>query len=159
MPYHHNFTVLEVSKYDPANIHAWPKQYQLSIHGDIIEYMWDSLNWLPTDFAHNKSIGKRTGLDLTGVCVLWADGTLLLGKLCRLYAGIFELGPDTLTLTNGHIYETCSEVDGMIPISAFKRSKTAFDRNLILNQLRKLAEMCDFVAEQNNTHYLAHRGL
>ena len=124
-----------------------------------MEYMWDSLNWIPTDFAHNKTIGKRTGLDITGVCVIWADGTLILGKLFRLYASIFELGPSTLTLSNGHFYDTNLEVDSMIPISALKRSKTSFDRNLIVEQLRELAKMCDFVGEQNGTHYLAHAGL
>ncbi len=156
MPYEHNFIVLEALKYDPAKFHAWPKEDQLSIRGEIIEYMWDSLNWLPTDFAHNKTIGKRTGLDLCGVCVLWADGTLLLAKLCRLYAGIFELGPNTLTLTDGHFNNTDSDVDG---INAFTLSKNTFDRNLVVKQLLKLAEMCDFVVERNNTHYLAHCGL
>lgn len=159
MPYEHDFTVLEASKYDPANYRSWPKENQFSIHAGVVEYMWDSLNWLPSDFAHNKSIGKTMGLDSSGICVLWSDGALILGKLCRLYASIFALGPDVITLTGGTFYEVDSEVDGFIPVSAFGKSTTQYDRDMIVSQLRELADMCNLVAEGNNTLYLGHCGL
>jgi len=159
MPYQHEFLMLETSIYDPAKYNAWPTEKQLPINSGIIEYLWDSLTWLPTDFAHNKSIGKTNGIDPNGVCVLWRDGSLMFGKICRHYASIFELGPSNLMLTSPSCCNTDAEVDGFIPVSAFKVQKTKYERDLVVRNLRDIADLCDLVAEKNNTHYLAHRGL
>ena len=159
MSYEHGFTVLEASKYNPAKYQDWPIKDEIRIHADLIEYMWDSLNWLPTDFAHNKSIGQTNGLDRCGRCVLWSDGALMLGKICRGYASIFELGPDILELNYGSCYNTELEVNGLIPTSSIELSTTKFERKLIVKQLYDLAKMCDIVVTKNNTHYIAHCGL
>ncbi|GED70087.1 hypothetical protein BRE01_37890 [Brevibacillus reuszeri] len=92
------------------NQYSPPYEAMVEIHDDVINYIYDSLKWLP---AFNPSTKEsHTGLNYHGETIIQGDGAILLKNICLSWAELFSLAPQSFILTgpftwiNGENIET-----------------------------------------------------
>ena len=122
---------------------------EVRLHDDVMFYIWDTLNWIPT---FNPSTGaQQMGLNLQGVTVIDRSGATKAATLFRLWAALFAEGPEPLVLTGSFEY-----IEGQDPAQGHLQ-RLIFDRALIVRAFQRLAEYADRVS--TGGFYILHLGI
>src|SRR5690242_19564593 len=103
----HEFGILSKSDKDYADKRAWRKidfhelrrlmRPVAELDDDIINYLSDSLVWIPVFDPFNQ--GERHGLNQYGITVITKSGAQTAGRIFTAWADLFALSPDELNLT------------------------------------------------------------
>ncbi len=121
----------------------------IKIDDDIVLYIWDTLTWVPTLNPATRIAGY--GLNYHGVTIIDKHGAEKLSSICRLWAELFDLGPDQLELT-GQFGWTEGGVQASGEYLILKARKGE-----LVQSLRSLAQYADRAASGN--YYILHAGI
>jgi hypothetical protein len=130
----------------PAGALDAPWDEGVRLHDDVLTYLWDTLQWLPT---RNPSMGQAPGFGLSrwGLTAIDAEGAPAAARLFRAWAALLACGPARFQVTTGYAW---TEDDG-----AFVR--TEIDRDAVVRTLETLARYADEAAKGEQV--LLHRGI
>lgn len=82
-----------LSSSDPENI--------ISIHDDIIQYIYDTLRWIPS-INPAMNYEKGHGLNNFGITLFDKEGAEVILKIAKAWADLISSGPSTLRLTGNY---------------------------------------------------------
>ena len=100
-PYH-EFQLLAAERRQRSNyMKPMRGPHIVQVHDDLIGYVRDTLNWVPT-FNPAKKEGHR-GLCRYGVTVIDGEGASKFALVLDAWASLFACGPKDLTLTGDYI--------------------------------------------------------
>lgn len=104
----------------------------LSIHDDIIQYIGDTLAWIPSINPCN-SYKKGFGLNNYGITLFDKEGAEVILKLAKAWADLFSIGPNILKLTGNY---SCIKIKSGIPERKYNLLEV--DRDELVENFRKL---------------------
>ncbi|RNB89670.1 coproporphyrinogen III oxidase [Brevibacillus fluminis] len=116
------------------------------LHDDLISYIWDSLNWLPTFNASTKE--EHSGLHYHGITLIPKNSAPLFKSIILAWCSLFSLGPQTIELTGRYVIDG----DGM-----GNYEKCFFSKDELVKTLSTLAELLDRVQDDNQC--ILHHGI
>jgi hypothetical protein len=122
----------------------------VGIHDDLINYMSDTLNWVP---MKNTPFTKRSiemGLDHYGMTILDEDSVTSLKEVLSGWKMIFSSAPKIIELTGSYYTIEGEDWEG-------EYEKLHFERDLILEQLNTLLSFIDEI--EKNGHKIYHMGI
>lgn len=123
----------------------------LHLHDDLIRYMLDTLNWIPT---YNPSTGTSCyGLNMWGATLIEQDGAMIAERVFRAWAGLFANGPSTLELTGEYCW-----VEGE-PERTGRHERLQYSRDDTVAVLHKLADYSAQIQMAFGRLYLYHGGV
>lgn len=120
----------------------------VEVNDDFIEYIMDSLEWIPTYNPSKRE--KGYGLNYYGVTLIREDGALLAMNIFKSWADLFSNGPDILELRGAFTWQTEDQESGH-----YETIKVA--RNEIVDVFKKLTSFAEQV--MNGELYLLHLGI
>jgi hypothetical protein len=131
------------------------------IHHDLLEYIGDSLKWIPTynPAAHHPD----RGLCWFGPTIIKEDGAEITRNVFTLWAELFAHGPSVLKLQGPFGWEVDNDLekDGyekVIPGSA-KNNRLIVNRNEFIKKLKTIAGYADQVLQSDGDLYILHIGI
>ncbi|MGE5396626.1 MAG: hypothetical protein ACM3MK_03695 [Chitinophagales bacterium] len=119
----------------------------VGIHGDLVDYFWDFIKWIPTYNPSKKEPGL--GLNYYGVTVIKKDGAQLAYEVFSLLARLVALGPETITLRGNYVFNNNGTKGGY--------EEVEFNRDETVRKLEKLAFFCRRIL--NSDYQLKHLGI
>jgi len=131
------------------------------IHDDILRYMADTLNWIPTWNPSMKRPWK--GLCWYGPTVIQKTGAPLAAKILGSWADLFSSGPAVLRLTGDFAFqvENNPAKDGfecIVPGSG-EHERLVLSRNRVVTSLRTIVSYAERVQEAAGALYILHMGI
>ena len=151
MTLEHGFLLVEEKHHKKVASPSLPGSTDLyRLHDDLIQYMGDTLKWLPTTNPSRNEPGQ--GLNLYGRTVLAAAGASMAAKLFEGWAGLFRLGPQQLALTGDW-----SQIEGDPDSSGYERLH--FDRDATVAVLEGIASICRRAASSKGKLVVVHLGI
>ena len=134
---------------------------RFKIHNDVLEYMADTLKWIPTYNPATKR--PHDGLCWHGPTVIREPGAEVAANIFSSWAALFSVGPEDLRLTGqfGWQLENDPDKDGferVVPGSAAYEN-LMIDRDAVVKNLRTLAEYAGRVQQTNGAQYILHLGI
>lgn len=174
----HDFLLLKKSEYPYENYEIFLEgsEGRIYLHDDLVQYMGDTLNWVPSMNPSNPSEWPGYGLNLFGPTVIHTSGAEKFGRVCTAWADLMSLGPKNLHLTGSfewvpeeiateenkegkRLIEDGSSIDeniaGMRVYQGY--SKIRCDRDELVGKLRLLAEYAQKALDGD--HYILHLGI
>ncbi|UOY93335.1 hypothetical protein MUG87_04195 [Ectobacillus sp. JY-23] len=118
------------------------------IHDDLIVYMWDTLQWIPSKTPRKTGIEEGLGLNRWGITVLDDESVEKISNILQAWRMLFKMSPHQLTLTGGLMWTENELVE-------YEQLK--FQREEVLEQLDKLIVFTKQV--QNKSYYICHWGV
>jgi hypothetical protein len=111
----------------------------VSIHDDVIQYMQDTLNWIPST---NPSMNYQSqfGLCNYGITLFDKEGANIIYNLAKAWSDLFLNGPTILKLTGSYGYRTFK--DGK-PVGEYNLLEV--DRDKLAANLKKLQSFSEKV--------------
>lgn len=118
---------------------------RVDIHDDIIQYIKDSLKWIPTI---NPCVSEsRYGLSIHGITLINNEGAALLRNIFDSWTRLFSNGPEILILTGS--YQTTNG-KGMY-------QKIEINKKEIVQSFNKICDFATIAIENDN--YILHYGI
>lgn len=114
------------------------------VHDDIIQYIFDSLRWIPN--AGGSSDDIECGLYYHGYTIIDFNGATVMKKVFSSWADLFSNAPGKFT------------VRGSFSIDEDKYTRINVDRTNVLKVLRKVSYFSELVEKDNNL-YIMHCGI
>jgi hypothetical protein len=93
--------------YDMALLRSHPTK--ITIHNDLIQYMYDSLEWVATTNPANNKEWKGRGLNMYGPTIITKTGAAHFAAILIAWAALFDNGPPIVQLTGLWTYEIDEE--------------------------------------------------
>jgi hypothetical protein len=156
----HDFLVLSLMDYDYADyMDHINTPSALRIHDDLINYIGDTLIWIPCYNPAQDGLPRHNGLNLFGPTIIKADGAEIAWKVFRCWAELFSNGPKKIQLTGHYILNPGQEELQVIEARGGPYEKLIFDRNAIVKQFNKLASYCYEVIEGGDEVFMLHLGI
>lgn len=123
----------------------------IHLHDNLVRYMLDTLNWIPT---HNPATNDPcSGLNLWGPTLIERNGAVVGEKVFRAWSRLLESGPSTLELTGSYLWlDEESKESGHY-------ERLQFSRDDIVPVLDTLAGYCAEVQMANGRLYIYHGGV
>jgi len=158
----HDFLLLSCEEHP---IEQWQRCYNnpaaIKIHNDVLEYMSDTLKWIPTYNPATKQ--PHNGLCWSGPTIIRESVAELAANLFRLWVELFSRGPEELLLTGqfGWQVENDPDKDGferVVPNTA-EYERLVLSRDPLIAKLRTLVSYAVHVHQGNGTHYVLHLGI
>ena len=152
-PYH-DFWLLHGEPRDAAEL--WGrKDAPVRLSDDLVSYLWDTLQWVPTLNPSHSPHLQGSGLNRWGATAVAGDGARMLAQLARRWAALFELAPGpTIRLTGSFQFQLGD--DGQ-PAGEGGYVVLLADRDRLVGQLGMLAQMADQASQGD--HFLLHLGV
>lgn len=121
------------------------------IHDDIIQYMRDTLTWIPS-INPAMNYEKGFGLNNYGITLFDKDGAEIIFKVAKAWEDLFSNGPSILKLTGnyGWVTDDMGVTDGNYEI-------IEVDRNELVASLRKLQLFSDKAIYDR--YFILHHGI
>lgn len=120
------------------------------LHDDIVRYILDSLNWIP---SYNPSKRERhTGLNLYGITLISSEGAHRTAQIFRAWGALFSMGPEELDLTGGW---TCLER----PKEEGRYQTIRSNRDSLVKSLQSISMQCDETAVSEHKAFVLHLGI
>lgn len=141
--------IANIEKINNETLLTVPSSNKVEIHDDIIQYIFDTLRWVPTiNTCKNNENGL--GLNNWGITLISKDGAEVLMKISKAWADLFSNGPSKIILKGKYTW-TDEKIDqGQYEI-------LEFDRNELVGEFIRLYEYSQSVINEN--YYLFHRGI
>lgn len=150
---YHDFLLLKKEDRRSSNYYMGfigdPRAIRLS--DDLIEYIDDTLDWVPTFNPAKKK--SRHGLCLCGITEIHAEGASVLASILDAWAQVFGYGPRVLSLTG----EWATEEDMLL--NEGKYETLSFNRDETVAALSKLADCARRVVATDGEHFILHLGI
>ena len=146
----HDFCLLSQEALEAGNYYDVSASFdKVQLHDDIIQYMLDTLLWIPSlNPAKNE---RQHGLCLFGLTVLDQQGSALASSTFSTWAQLFSLGPEGLFLKGSYTVIEGSESEGHY-------SYTSEARDDLVNRLQTIADFAEEVTHSQNI-VLLHLGI
>jgi hypothetical protein len=122
----------------------------VSLHDDILQYMSDSLAWIPSYNPLKRE--EQHGLNFCGITAITNSGARIAADVFRTWALLFSLGPERLKLTGPWTSIVGSSEGG-------KHSVVRARRKLLVNTLEALSRQCEEGAKSKNGSFILHLGI
>ncbi|MEH7514509.1 hypothetical protein V7146_17485 [Gottfriedia acidiceleris] len=119
------------------------------IHDDIIQYIMDSLNWIPSKNPSTSGNLNRKGLNYYGVTLFEQQSSEKIIAIFTSWKNLFRNGPKVLKLRGNFVYGEDDE-DG-------KYEKLIINRDELINKIEKMITMAEKLSKGN--FYLYHLGI
>ena len=119
------------------------------IHDDIVQYISDSLEWIPSKNPAEKGNPNGQGINYYGVTLFDEQSSKSLKAIFTSWRDLFENAPNTFGITGNFVCGD-NEQDGEYEIINIKRDE-------VVNQLGKIISMSEHLAKGN--YYLYHLGI
>jgi hypothetical protein len=120
------------------------------INDDIIQYISDTLKWIPSKNPAKNGTPKGTGINYYGVTLFDQDSSEAIRNIFIAWRDLFKNSPNVLKLT-GEYYSIDGEKD------SGQYEKLILNRNEIISHFDKMVTFSDFLLKGN--HYIYHRGI
>ncbi|MDF2790626.1 MAG: hypothetical protein K0S80_3727 [Neobacillus sp.] len=120
------------------------------IHDDLILYIVDSLEWIPSKNPALRGAPNGWGLNYHGVTLFDKDSCPTLESVFSSWRDSFKNAPTTLELTGEFVYDENDEKLG-------EYEKLIFNRDEVIKLFEKIISMSVQLAEGNC--YLYHCGI
>ncbi|MEE6450218.1 hypothetical protein RAH41_06540 [Gottfriedia acidiceleris] len=120
----------------------------VKINDDLILYMADTINWVPTKSTPFTRRFNEMGLDYYGITILDDNSITVLKKVLLGWRRIFACAPKLITLTG--MFVEADEEDG-------EYEKNTFNQDDVLNQLDSLITLICEV--DKHSHKIYHIGI
>jgi len=148
----HQFYLVRKAEHDYSDYAAFVSAPGgVELHDDLIDYMWDTLSWIPTILAAR---GERfQGLDRWGPTVIDHQGALVARTVFGAWADLFACGPETLTLRGPWV----STSEGGASGGEYETLRA--DRDELVTSLRSLASYAGEVIGARGELYILHLGI
>ena len=147
----HKFILVSAAAHRPADYLSFiGAPNAIRLHDDLLDYMGDSLKWIPTLNAETNKRGY--GFNLCGATAVLSEGAPAAIRIFRTWAQLFSLSPSDLNLTG-------SWTDVVGDPRAGHYSELRFTRRDVTSALEHLAADCARVAEPGSDYFLLHLGI
>lgn len=120
------------------------------IHDDIIQYVSDTLKWIPSRNPELHGTPISTGINYYGVTLFDKDSAIILKSIFSSWRDLFLNSPAVLELTGEFVMVQDGEQSGYY-------EKLAYNRNEIIHQFEKIISFSDRLSE--GKFYLYHCGI
>lgn len=121
------------------------------IHDDLINYIFDSLEWIPSKNPELSGTPKGRGLNFHGVTLFDKQSSESLIRILSSWRDLFKSAPNTLELTGDFVYDDINEqILG-------EYEKLVFNRDEVITLFEKVIAMSVYLAEDD--YYLYHCGI
>lgn len=124
------------------------------IHDDIIQYIQDTFNWVPS-INPAMNYQKISGLCNYGVTLFDKDGAAVIFRLVKAWIDLFSNGPDNLKLTGNYCW-TMGDNNGM---QDGKYEIIEVAREELIENFRKLQSFAEKVISSSNRYFILHYGI
>jgi hypothetical protein len=121
------------------------------IHDDVIQYLQDTLNWIPS-INPAMNYQKRFGLCNYGSTLFDKQGANTIYNLAKAWADLFFNGPTTLKLTGNY---RCITLKDGIPVGEYNLLEV--NRDKLVENLRKLQLFSEKVI--SGDYLILHHGI
>lgn len=121
------------------------------IHDDIIQYIQDTLNWIPS-INPAMNYQKGFGLNNYGITLFDKEGAEVILSLAGSWAGLFSRGPSTLKLTGNYCF---TGNDTYMQEGSYEIIEIARDK--LIENFRKLQLFSERVI--SNKYLILHYGI
>ena len=122
----------------------------LDLPDDLIQYIADSLNWIPCKNPAKSMIKEEEGINYYGVTLFDQTSAATMKSIFTAWHSLFTNSPETLELTGEFIHSSNKKLLG-------ERERLVFRRNDVLELLERLLSMIVRLEEENL--YLYHLGI
>ena len=112
----------------------------VKLDDDLVLYMLDALNWIPSSNPSNPGEWCGYGLNYFGPTVIDKRGAEKAAQVFRLWAALFEAGPEQLELTGSFEW-----IEGGRPAEGRYATFTEV-RETVVESLRNIAALADKAA-------------
>jgi hypothetical protein len=119
------------------------------IHDDIIQYILDSLVWVPSKTPTKQGTINSQGINYYGITLFDKDSSESLKGVLTSWRDLFKNAPKTFELT-GNFVDGADEQDGVY-------EKLHINRDDLVNKLEKVVSMSESLGKGNC--YLYHLGI
>ena len=158
----HDFLLLA---YDEHPIEQWQRCYNnpaaIKIHNDVLEYMSDTLKWIPTyNPAKKQPNEKLCWFEPTVIRELGAE---IAANVFRSWVELFSRGPEQLLLTGQFAWQVANDPDKdgfeRVVANSAAYERLTFSRDPLIEKLRRLVSYAVRVHQSSGTHYILHLGI
>jgi hypothetical protein len=130
------------------NRNTWKNKIELS--DDIVSYLIDFLNWVPTYNPETKIEGF--GLNYYGVTLIYNEGSMKLLKILESWSSLIHEAPDIINFKGPTVWREEEDGDTYWEETRNKISKTVY-----LIEIQKLINFAE--QSSNNNGYIMHYGI
>lgn len=117
---------------------------------DLIQYVADSLNWIPCKNPAISMTEENTGINYYGVTLFDQTSAATMKSIFTSCLSLFTNAPEKLELTGEFVHSSNKKVLG-------ERERLVFSRNDVLELLKRLLSMIERLGEEKL--YLYHWGI
>jgi hypothetical protein len=117
----------------------------VKIHDDMITYIYDSLNWIPSRNPALRDMPNGQGIHYHGITLFDEHSSEALLKIFTAWRDLFSNAPDIFQLKGPFI------------INRDEHEILYFSRNEIIDQFETMISMSNYLADGN--YYLYHCGI
>ncbi len=150
----HDFYLMNRSEVDYWGYSKFYNPAQaVSIHDDVMHYLYDSLKWIPCHFPQRAGkLVECSGLNLIGYTIIKDEGAAMAHRIFGSWADLFSHGPSELELTG-----LWSSIEGEPDSGSYQT--IVEDRNKLVSSLRQISEYALRVNESESRLYILHVGI
>lgn len=122
----------------------------LEVPDDFIQYILDSLQWIPSRNPAKRKLIEQTGLNYYGITLFTGDSAVKMENILSSWHHLFSNAPEAVELTGSfHLSSEKSE--------SAELERMVFDKMELLSWLEELIHMTKRMKEENL--YLYHLGV
>lgn len=122
----------------------------VAISDDLVQYIADSLNWIPCKNPAVSMTKETTGINYQGVTLFDQSSAATMKSIFKAWYALFSNAPEELELTGEFVYSSNKKVLG-------ECERLVFYKNDVLELLDRLLSMIERLEEENL--YLYHLGI
>ncbi len=146
----HEFLLMSSADQSPLEYRSFAREHVVGVHDDLLQYMADSLKWIPTlNPARNE---RGFGLNLYGPTAILQDGAPIAASVFRSWAQLLGLAPQELVLTG-----PWTTIEGWQGSGEYAQLR--FDRDDVVATLETAATYFTRVADSHGEWFVLHRGV
>ncbi|MGK4001159.1 hypothetical protein WMF31_00940 [Sorangium sp. So ce1036] len=147
----HDFFLLDRAEHPIAEYRDFAgRPGEIQIHDDLLRYIIDTLEWIPSLNPARKRRGS--GLNLYGPMVITNVGAATTRRIFQSWVRLFSCSPPVLRL-----YGPWSEVVGKAGTG--RRLTRRYRRDDVISRLRSLVLLCRRIERGGSKLYLLHMGI
>ncbi|MEH7355137.1 hypothetical protein V7150_16385 [Neobacillus drentensis] len=120
------------------------------IHDDLIQYIFDTLEWIPSKNPALSGTPNGRGLNYHGVTLFDKQSSVTLISIFSSWRDLFKNAPNILELTGEFVYAKSGKMLG-------EYEKKVFNKDEVIKQFEKIISMSVQLAEGD--YYLYHCGI
>ncbi|MBE9124097.1 hypothetical protein IQ269_25675 [Tychonema sp. LEGE 07199] len=128
------------------------REFEVSIHDDIMRYMNDTLMWIPCTHLSVPYKKKTNGLSLYGITIIHQENGEMFYHVFESWYRLFSKAPDRFQLYGGIIIEADRTVSSPPKVHTIE-----VERDLLLEKLRILLNYAERVIE--GEFFILHLGI